>query len=406
MPTGEARLAKAIRIILNMKFSFKREQKKKTTEEIVAEMSGVPARPAKKSANKKPMFFRLSMEEQMLFAKRLGIMLKAGVPILDALKMMQKQTTSKPSQYVLNDLVKGVEQGQFLHVKLEQYRQYFGDFAINIVKVGEVSGTLHENLSYLSEEIKKKKELRRKVISALVYPLFIVTATIGITILLTVYVFPKILPILQNFTTDLPVTTRILIFVSHAMLHWGWLMALVVVAFGILFAWLIRTKERFSLWVDGMLLKIPVFGRLFQFYYMANFCRTLGILLQSDVRIVEATNITAKTATNLVYRNAFEELAIGITKGEKIAGFLEKNMKLFPAMVGQMVTVGESTGKLSESLLYLAEIYEAEVDELTKNLSTAIEPMLMIFMGLLVGFIAVSIITPIYSFTQHLTPYK
>jgi type IV pilus assembly protein PilC len=352
------------------------------------------------------MFFRLSLQEQMMFAKRLAILLKAGVPILAALNMLKKQTASKASIHVVTDLANGVESGQFLHIRLNKFRKFFGDFAVNIIKVGEVSGTLHENLGYLAEELKKKRELRRKVISALIYPIFIVIATLGITVLLTVYVFPKILPILTTFNTQLPWSTRALIFISNLFIHWGWLITLIAIALIGGFILAMQKKPRFALFIDRALLKIPVLGRMLEAYNMANICRTLGVLLQSDVRIVEAVTITASTTTNLLYRTSLEKLAAIITKGGKISGFLEDEGKIYPPMVSQMVSVGETTGKLSDSLAYLAEIYETEVDELTKNLSTSIEPLLMIFMGLLVGFIAISIITPIYSFTQNLNPYK
>jgi len=358
-----------------------------------------------RAAAKLPLFFRLSLQDQMLFAKRLAILLKAGVPILGALNMMKKQTTSKASLHVVDDLAKGVESGQYLHVRLDRFRKFFGDFAVNIIKVGEISGTLHDNLGYLADELKKKRELRRKVVSALVYPIFIVVATLGITVLLTVYVFPKILPILTTFNTQLPISTRILIFISSLFIHWGWLIALILIVLIGTFILALR-RPGFSLFIDRLILRIPVLGRLLQSYYMANFCRTLGVLLQSDVRIVEAVNITASTSTSEVYKKSIGELAAIITKGGKISAHLEKQGKIYPPMVSQMITVGESTGKLSDSLMYLAEIYESEVDELTKNLSTSIEPLLMIFMGLLVGFIAISIITPIYSFTQNLNPYK
>jgi type IV pilus assembly protein PilC len=358
-----------------------------------------------KPVTRRPRFFRLSLDERMLLVKRLGILLKAGVPIVEALNMIKKQSESKSGRFVLGELAQGVENGQFLHVVLDKYRTIFGDFTVNMIRVGEVSGTLHDNLTYLAAELKKQKDLRRKVVSALVYPIFIVIATIGITVLLTVYVFPKILPIFQSFTTDLPLSTRMLIFISHLFATWGWLIALIIVGLIFLFTYLVRKNLWFALTVDKVLLKIPVLGKMFQSYHVANFTRTMSVLLRSDVRIVEATNITAKTTTNLVYKNSLEKLAEIMINGGKISQFLELEGKLYPAMVSQMVAVGEKTGNLSESLMYLAEIYESEVDELTKNLSTAIEPILMIFMGILVGFVAISIITPIYSFTQHLNPY-
>lgn len=352
---------------------------------------------------KKSRFFRLSLDEQILFAKRLSVLLKAGVPILQALNILQAQTTTSNAKFMLADLLTGVEQGQFLHTRMEKYRKYFGDFAVNIVRVGEVSGSLNDNLGYLAHELKKKKDLRRKVVSALVYPAFIVVATLGIGLLLIVYVFPKILPILQSFKGNLPITTRILIFLSHLLTSKGWLILLFVIAFSILWVAVFRRFIQVRLWVHKMLLKIPVLGGLMQSYYMANFCRTFGVLLKSEVPIVETAGITANTSTNLAYQNSLENLTKHLTGGGRLSSFFDTESKLFPVLVAQMVVVGETTGTLSETLLYLADIYEQEVDDMTKNLSTAIEPMLMILMGLLVGFVAMSIITPIYSITQSLS---
>ncbi len=355
-----------------------------------------------RATGKLPLFFRLPLQEQILFVKRLAILLKAGVPILGSLNMLKKQTSSKNSLHVVEDLLKGVSHGQALHVRLDRFRKFFGDFVVNIIKVGEVSGTLHENLGYLAEELRKKHDLRRKVVSALVYPIFIVVSTVGITLLLTLYVFPKILPLLQSFKGDLPFTTRALIFISQLLGSWGWLIALILIALIAAFIFALR-KPKFGFFIDRLLLKIPIIGKLLQSYNMANFCRTLGVLLKSDVRILEAVNITASTSTNLVYRKSLSKLNSVISRGEKISVFLENEGKIYPPVVFQMISVGESTGKLSDSLAYLAEIYEAEVDDLAKNLSTSIEPMLMIFMGIVVGFVALSIITPIYSFTENIS---
>lgn len=357
----------------------------------------------KAKTSRSPLFFRLSLNEQMHFIKGLAILLKAGVPILLALQMLKKQTRNPNVRLLLNDLTQGVEQGQSLHIRLEKYKSHLGEFAINIVKIGEISGTLHDNLQYLSEEIKKRKELRRKVVSALIYPAFIVFATLGITVLLITYVFPKILPVLQTFKGQLPITTRTLIFTSKFFSNHGWELfaaTLGLVGLGVL---LMRKSHSFRFFAHRVYLKIPLLGSLFKNYHLANFCRTLAVLLKSDVKIVEASKITAKTATSLAYQKSLNNLSEVVLNGGKVSSFLEASPKLFPPLIAQMVTVGESTGKLTDSLIYLAEIYEQEVDEMAKNLSSAIEPLLMVVMGLIVGFIAMSIITPIYSLTQNLS---
>jgi type IV pilus assembly protein PilC len=317
--------------------------------------------------------------------------------------MMKRQSDSDSAKYMLDDLACGMESGQYLHIRLQKYRKSFGDFAVNIVKVGEISGTLHESLGYLAEEIQKKKELRRKIVSALVYPFFIVFATIGITILLITYVFPKILPILQTFKGNLPITTRALIFISNEFSARGWLIGIAVLFLIILFFLLLRLKS-FRLAMDKLLLKIPILGRIFQYYQVTNFCRTLAVLLKSDMRIIEAVLVTAKTSTNLAYQDAISKVSESVSKGGNISSLLEENEKLFPPLVWQMISVGENSGKLIDSLAYVGGIYEKELNELTSNLSATIEPLLMVFLGVCVGFVAISIITPIYQITQNLHP--
>ena len=348
-------------------------------------------------------YLRFPLEEQISFAKRLSILLRAGIPTLQALIMLQAQTTKPGSLAVVGDLVAGVRQGQFLHVRMEKFRKYFGDFAINIVRVGEVSGSLNDNLSYLVHELKKKKDLKRKLIGALIYPVIIMFATFGITLLLIVYVFPKILPILQGFKGTLPFSTRVLIFISHLLATRGWLIFLGVAVVVIVFTFIIRKSFGARYWLHARLLQLPVLGSLLKSYYMANLCRTFGILLKSEVPIVETTKIASRTATNLVYRDSLIRLSEQLTSGGALASFFTAENNIYPAMVAQMTHVGETTGSLSDTLLYVADVYEQEVDDVTKNLSTSIEPILMVLMGVLVGFIAMSIITPIYSLTQSLS---
>jgi type II secretory pathway component PulF len=157
---------------------------------------------------------------------------------------------------------------------------------------------------------------------------------------------------------------------------------------------------------DQILLRLPLFGKLSQYYNLSNIARTLGLLLKSDVRIVESFSIVAHGTKNLVYREALLATALEISKGQKVSLRLSDKPRLFPPIFSQMLAVGEATGNLSGSLMYVSEMYEEEINDLTKNLTTMLEPILMVVMGIVVGFIAISIITPIYGITQQLTPYK
>lgn len=339
----------------------------------------------------------------MIFAKRLAMLVKAGVPLLQALRILKKQMRSRGVTEIFNNLITDIENGQFLSISLGRYRRLFGDFAINIIRVGEESGTLAENLAYLADELNKKQTLRRKVIGALVYPIFIILATFGITGLLMLYVFPRILPIFQSLKFELPLTTRVLIWVSNFVSH-NWLWLLLGLSAAITIFLLLLRINRFRFWVHRLTLAIPLLGRLAQSYQMANICRTMGILLKSNVMIVEATNIAASTTLNAVYRKELYVMAEKARKGSRLSEHMELRSHLFPPMISQMVGVGEISGNLNETLLFLADMYEQEVDELTRNLTTVLEPALMIFMGLIVGFLAISIITPIYGITQNIHP--
>ncbi|MBI4053912.1 MAG: type II secretion system F family protein [Candidatus Doudnabacteria bacterium] len=350
-----------------------------------------------------PSFLYLSIKDQILFAKRLAILIKAGTPILTSLQLLNKQNRSRSIRNILKEVIADVENGSFLSVSLKKFRKIFGDFAVNIIEIGEVSGTLPENLNYLAEELKKKQALRRKVVGALIYPGIIILATLGITLLLTVYVFPRILPIFESVSFDLPWTTKALIFVSDTVNNHGIKILIGLAAASVVF-WLSLRVEKVRLWWDRFLIAIPVLGTLLQCYHMANLCRTLGLLLKSEILIVRAATITANTSTNMAYRRELHRLSEGLTRGGKISTHFEKSRRLFPDILTQMVSVGEATGNLSQTLLFLSDMYEGEVDEQTKNLSTVLEPILMVFMGIIVGFVAISIITPIYEITQHLNP--
>ena len=350
----------------------------------------------------RPRFLRVSARERVFFAKRLGILLRSGTPITRALTVLAEQARSKSVRYIYNDLVVGVTHGRSLSQEMEAYGKIFGDFSIHLVRVGEVSGTLPENLEYLADELKKAGALRKKMLSALVYPAIVVAATILIALAMTLFIFPKITPIFQSKHTTLPLSTRILIAVSHFLMQWWMLMlaGMAATAFSIIL--LMKKSPRARLICDRALTRIPIFGSPERSYSIATFCRTLGLLLKSDVRAVQALTICTASVRNSAYGTEIARAAEETAHGGTLAHSLSTS-PLFPAEVIHMIAIGEETGNLPASLLYISEMYEEEIETLTKNLSTAIEPVLMIGMGIVVGFIAIAIITPIYGITQSMT---
>ncbi len=349
-------------------------------------------------------FIRFSIKEQTLFAKRMSFLVKAGVPLVECLHLIRTQTKSKSKSRVYDAVIHDVSNGQYLSTSLGKYKRLFGEFAINLIRVGENSGILSQNLAYLADELEKKHQLQRKVIGTLVYPIFISIATLGVTGVLTAYIFPKLMPIFTSLHVELPLTTRALIAVSSYLREWGivTILGLIICVAALLF---VRGRfERVRMGGDRVLLRLPLAGTITRAYNLTNFCRTLGLLLRSGITLTDGLAIVAETTKNRVYRKACLELAAEAIHGEPTSRGLIKRNDLYPDILGHMVAIGEKTGNLSPTLTYLAELYESEVEGLTKSLSSSIEPVLMIVMGLLVGLIAVSVITPIYSITQHLSP--
>ncbi|KKR70311.1 MAG: Type II secretion system F domain protein [Microgenomates group bacterium GW2011_GWC2_45_8] len=345
---------------------------------------------------------RLSIKDQTFFVKRLSFLIKAGIPIQESLTMIREQTQKKGYAFILDTVIANVSSGQNLATSLGRFKNVFGDFAINIIGFGEQSGILSENLEYVAAELKKRQTLRKKIISAAIYPIVVTIATLGIVAFLMVFLFPKILPIFDSLHYALPLSTRIVIVVSNFITHWGLVsIASIFIIIAVLIIAL-KKSEIICFYFHKFLFIIPIIGKIIRDYNMANFARTFGLLLKSGVAMSEALSISVKTTPNLVYKKEFKILAGVVNRGAKISTHLNKRRDLFPDLVTQIISVGEHSGNLANSLLYLSEMYEAEIDDFTKNLSNMVEPALMIIMGMLVGFIAVSIITPIYGITQHL----
>lgn len=344
---------------------------------------------------------RLSIKEQTFFAKRLAFLMKAGVSMLDSIHILREQTRSKRYIAILDVVINDIKGGQQLSKSLNKFPRAFGAFTIGIIKVGESSGTLSHNLNYLADELKKTQALKRKVVGALIYPAIITVATVAITALLTVFIFPKIMPVFTSLHITLPLTTRIMIFVSTFLLNHGLLLLAILILILITIYICVKASAICHYYFDKIFLRIPIVGTLIRLYNLGAFTRTLGLLLKSGFTLSEALVVTAETTANKVYQSAIKSLTEVVLRGDRISGQIAKLPRLFPDIISQMIAVGEKSGSLSDTFVYISEHYDEEVNEYTKNLSGLIEPVLMICMGLAVGFLAISVITPIYSITQH-----
>lgn len=346
---------------------------------------------------------RVSVREQIIFMKRLSMMLQSGMPIVYCLRLIAIEKSGSSVSRLATLLFAEVESGRSLSKALASTAHIKSPIVASLVRIGEASGTLPESLEYLTRELKARQEIRRQIISALVYPAIIVIATLGIAVFLITYIFPKITPIFIGLNAELPLSTKLLLGLSQFLTKYGWYC--IAATFILFVCWSIIMRQpvvRYQL--ELMLISLPLVGRFIQYYNVANMCRTLGILLARDVRIIEALDIVANCAPHSIYTKSLHEVGREVVTGQLLSVSLAHYSKLFPTLVIQMINAGEKTGNLPTTLTFLSDMYETDIRDLTKNLTTILEPVLMLTMGLIVGFIAISIITPIYGITQNLHP--
>jgi type IV pilus assembly protein PilC len=285
---------------------------------------------------------------------------------------------------------------------MDRFKNAFGDFFISVIRVGEASGTLAQNLLYLSSEIKKQNDLRKKIRSAMVYPAVILVATLGVTAFLAFFVFPKLLPMLSSLNVKMPASTLLLISIVNFLTQYGIYVIVIVIVGVIVFRYLFRHWESFRYFFYRCMFAVPVISKLTVSLNMVNFARIFSLLLKSGIKIAEELLITGRTFDNLVYRRFIEGASQEIRRGGELAPFLAKRATLFPPFVTGMIQIGEATGNLDENLIYVSEYYEEEMGYKLDALTSIIEPVMLLFMGLLVGFVAISIITPMYSISGNI----
>lgn len=339
----------------------------------------------------------ISMEQRALFARHLAIMLKAGLSLTESLHITQDSATGK-MKTVLDDIFRSVTSGRSFADTLTDHGKEFSGLFVSAVRAGEVSGTLEQNLEHLAVQLEKDKELVSKVKGALLYPIIVLVATFILGMVIAFYVLPQIVPLFAGLKIDLPVTTQILIAFSELIQRSGVSVFLGIIGFVFFVFWLVKQPfvRPITHW---LLLHLPLIGPLVRATNLARFSRTLGMLLTSGLRIDEAMSIMKQILGNFYYQRVITELESRITRGSTVHENLQRYPFLFPLVAVHMVRVGEESGGLSDTLLYLGEYYEGEVDSAIKSLSTIIEPLLLLFIGGAVGFLALSIITPIYSIT-------
>lgn len=346
-------------------------------------------------ARRLALFQRTRPRDIVLFARQLAIMFKSEVSLIDALKSLAEQTANRDFREKVFNLVQEVEGGSSLSSALGKFPKLFNPFFVNMVKSGETAGKLSEVLDYLAEHLEREYEINSRMKGALVYPALIVIVAIIVFILMIFFVLPNLVQILKETGSELPLATKVVIFVSDTVRSWWWVFLLVffLIASGII-RYIGTVKGKRVLHV--IILKLPIIGDLAKKIYLARFSENLSTLIVGGLPIAQALEFSGEVIGNTVYQEAIFLARDGVRRGEQINAILRQYPKLFPPMFTQMVYVGERSGSLERTLKNMAVFYEGEVRRTMDSLLSLIEPFLIIVLGVGVAIVVASILLPLY----------
>jgi len=338
---------------------------------------------------------RVKLRDLVMFSRQFATMIDAGLSVVKCLDILQKQTRNPKMKEVIGEVKRDVGGGMSLTEALQKHPRIFNPLYVNMIRSAEAGGILDQVLDRLATFLEKEQETRNKIKSAMTYPAVVFCFAVLMLIALLFFVLPKFKGIFETMGLELPITTRILLG-SSAYVRTYWYIALVALVGIVVLVKMVARTEKGKYAIDAAKLRLPVFGDLILKTSVSRFARTFGTLISSGVPVLRALEIVADTAGNRVISETVARARISIKEGEKISTPLFGS-KIFPVMVTQMIAVGEETGRLDQMLVKVSNFYDEEVDATLKSLTSLIEPLMIVGLGLIVGFIAVSVISPIYS---------
>ena len=339
---------------------------------------------------------RVGFTELVTMTRQLATMVSAGLVLSEAVDILEEQQPNKKLKQVLSDIARDIKGGLALAAALAKHGDVFPPLYVNLVKSGESSGKLDDVLLKMADSLEKDREFRARVKGAMIYPMVVITMMVLVIVIMMIFVIPKLTTLYSQSTMELPLPTQILIGVSNLFVNFWWIL-LIITAGSFIFIkrW---TKTPFGALVfDRLLLRLPLVGKLVVNVTLTNFTRTFGLLIAAGIPLLEAIGIVENVIGNTVFRGSLKEAYSGVERGLPFSSLL--NNAIYPRILGQMVRVGEETGKVDEIFFKLSEYFESESDHLVKNLTVAIEPIVLIVLGIGVAFLVLSIILPIYQLT-------
>jgi len=345
------------------------------------------------------LFDRVSSKEIVIFSRQLSIMFKAKVSLIEALEVLGAQIKNQSFREKVIKISEEVESGTSLSQALSAFPNIFSPFYVSMVRSGEVSGTLSESLSYLAEHLEREYHLISRLRGALIYPAVIVAMMMAIFVLITIFVIPQLTAVLEESGQKLPFITIVVINLSKIMRAWGWALFLVFVGGAAAIFRYSKTEEG-KKFFDRSILRLPVVGEFLKIVYISRFAENLGTLTAGGIPIARALEITSEIVGNSVYQKVIFETMDKVRKGEQINSVLARYPDVFPAVFTQMVLVGEKSGALDTTLLSIVDFYKKEVDREIENVLSLLEPLLIIFLGIVVGGLIGAVLLPLYQMTS------
>lgn len=338
---------------------------------------------------------RVSSRDRILFARELAVMIRAGLPILQALKAIKDQTPRGLLQKTIVELIHQIEGGTALSDAFAAHPQVFPHLFVSITRSGEKSGKLDEVLERLATQLEKDYDLTAKIRSAMIYPIFVLCALIGVIILIMIYIIPQLQSLFDEINVPLPLITRLLLGMSEVIRRFLllWFLILVGILVGLKFA---LKRPSIRLWFERIYFRTPIFGKLYRRVLMSRFTHTLATMIASGLPMIESLQTTGEVMNSPSYNNSLDNIVIEVKNGQPLSKSLLED-KAFPPMIGHMVAIGEGSGSIDSILETVGGFFDKEIENLTRNLSTLLEPFLMVIMGLGVGLVVASVIVPIYN---------
>jgi type IV pilus assembly protein PilC len=342
---------------------------------------------------------RVKINDVMVFTRQFATLMESKVPLDNSLRSLHQQTSNQILKEAIAEVSSDIDAGLSLSQALERQPSIFSEFYVNMIRSAEITGRLEEVMSFLADYLEKEAGWRSRIRNALIYPSTVVALFGVVAVVMLVVVFPQIGPIFEESNVELPILTQIFLSSGYFLLEWWWLLTVI----GVMLVFLAIDyfqKDEGKAVLNEIVIKLPVLGKIFKKIYVARFAESISVLIRGGIPLTQALEISSHTIGNAIYREILHEIAEGVRGGASFSNLLSENEYYFPPLVGQMVAIGENTGRLEEILGRVSAFFTREVNDVLNNLVELIQPILIAVIGALIGLLFASILIPIYNLAQ------